>query len=202
MDCEYKVIQKLDKKKYFNCSMYYLKRFAGIREILLMTALLIMGLWLYLAYDLIFVLIIFGITVVLLIVAIVLFLVTGILGYKHDFSSQQIEYQTLEFFENKLIATSQKMGGEPLYSEEHLYEKIDKIAIKRGKIYIYAGVAVFYYIYPESIKNGTISELASFLKEHLDEGKFKIKSTIRRYPKKKKISLYTDENDLNSNDEK
>ncbi|MFA6866679.1 MAG: hypothetical protein WCR54_04095 [Clostridia bacterium] len=202
MESEYKVVQKLDKKKYFNCSMYYLKRYAGIREILLMTVLLAIGLWMYLAYDLILILIFFGITLILLLAAIVLFLITSILGYKHDFSSQNIYYQTLEFFEDKMIVTSQNIGGEAFYSEEHPYLKIDKIAIKRGKIYIYAGVALFYYVYPESIENGSIQDLAQFLKDHIESSKFKIKTTVRRFPKKGKLSLLKDEIEKDMDDEK
>lgn len=197
-----KAAVKMDKNRYFMCSTYYLRAYVGIREFLLMFALLVMGLWMYLAYQLILILIFFGITLVILLIAIGLFVITGRMGYKHDFSSQGIEYQTLEFFDDKIIATSQNKAGEPLYAEEHPYDKIDKVVLKKTKIYIYAGVAVFYYIYPEDVKNGNFDDLKIFLKQHLSEDKFKLKKTIRKFPKKKKISLNIDENNENENDKK
>ena len=169
--------------------MYYLKRFLGLREILLMALLFAASMWLYLAYEVFIILIFFGITLLLVFVAIVLFLVTGILGYKHDFEATGVTYHQMVFLEDKMVVTSLDKGGEPKFSEEHLYAKIEKIAIKCTKIYIYAGVAIIYYITLESMKDTSENELAAFLREHISADKFKLKKTIRKYPKKKKIKL-------------
>jgi hypothetical protein len=189
MNDEIKIIQKLDKNEYFKCSMNYIKKFLGIREIILVALIFLAGMWLYLVYDVFFILILFGVTVFLILVALALFLITSVLGYKHDFEARNICYHQIEFFEDKMIVTSLLKDGEPEFSEEHLYANIDKVAIKRTKIYIYAGVAVFYYITLDSMKEINPEDLGAFLREHISKEKFKIKSTIRRYPKKKKIKL-------------
>lgn len=179
--------QRLDKKKYFQCSMYYLRRFFGIREIILLTVLFALSVWLHIMYDIFIVLIFFGISTGLVFIALGLFLITSVWGYKHDFQSTGVTYHKLEFLEDKLIAFSLDKGGEAYFSEEHSYAKIEKVAIKHMKIYIYAGVAVFYYIYRESV--GDFDGLCEFLRQHLTEDKFKIKKTIRKFPKRDKIKL-------------
>jgi hypothetical protein len=183
------LIQKLDKKNYFKCSMYYLKRFLGLREIILIALLFALSMWLYIAYDIFIALIFFAVTIVLILLAVALFLITGILGYKHDFEKMQTVFQKMEFTQDRLIVTSLDKVGDPHFSEEHLYEKIEKIAIKRKEIYIYAAVAINYYVTEESMKENTLDDLKIFLREKINGDKFKIKKTIRKYPKKKKIKL-------------
>ena len=58
-----------DKKDYFNCSMYYMRRFFGLREILILAILVIVGLVLFFAMAQTFILILFGVCVVLILIA-------------------------------------------------------------------------------------------------------------------------------------
>lgn len=171
--------------------MYYLRRFLGLREIILVALLFAISMWLYFAYEIFIALIFFGITFVLILIAIALFLVTGVLGYKHDFEKTQIAYHQMEFFPDRFLVTSLDKIGEVKYSEEHLYEKIEKIALRKKAIYIYAGVAINYYVTAED-KEIDLATLKEFLIKNVKPEKFKIKKTIRKYPKKKKIMLGED----------
>ncbi|HOO22128.1 MAG TPA: hypothetical protein PKY53_00390 [Clostridia bacterium] len=184
-----KVVQKLNKNGYFLCSMYYLKRFVGVREIVLVSLLSILAVWLYVAYEIFIALIFLGVTIALILLAVVLFLVTGIWGYKHDFEKTDIEYHQLEFYPDRFIAASLNKVGEPVHGEEHSYDKIEAIALRKDRIYIYAGVALFYYVTAQSMKENTLDELKGFLQEYVKPEKFRLKRTIRKYPKKDKIKL-------------
>ncbi|NLL56378.1 MAG: hypothetical protein GX242_04090 [Clostridiales bacterium] len=183
------VVQKLDKKTYFRCSMYYLKRFLGLREIILVTLLFAVSVWLYAAYDIFIALIFFGVTAALIIIAVALFLITGILGYKHDYEKMQTEFHKLDFLQDRLVVTSLDKAGEPIFSEDFPYQKIEKIALRKNEIFIYAAVAINYYVTQESMKENTLDELKEWLMEKASPDKFKIKKTVRRFPKKKKIKL-------------
>ena len=183
------LVQKLDKKNYFRCSMYYLKRFLGLREIVLVSLLFAISMWLYIAYDIFIALIFFGVTIALIFLAVALFLVTGILGYKHDYEKMQTVFHKMLFTQDRMIVISLDKAGEPLFSEEHLYEKIEKIAIRRKEIYIYAAVAINYYVTEESMKETSLDDLKIFLRTKASEDKFKIKKTVRKFPKRKKIKL-------------
>lgn len=189
MENPIKITQKLDKKNYFLCNMYYLKRFLGLREIILLLLLAAAALWLFISFKNIIIFIFLGITLLLIIIAIILFLITGIWGYKHDFESTGISYHTIQFFEDKMVVSSLNKAGEPSFSDEHLYSKIEKIAIKKRKIYIYASVALYYYIIAENIGINEFNTLSAFLTERITADKFKMKKTIRKYPPKKKITL-------------
>lgn len=172
--------------------MYYLRRFLGLREIILVTLLFAIAMWLFLAYEIFIALIFFGVTLLLILIAVALFLVTGFLGYKHDYEKTGTEYHQIEFFDDRLLVTSLDKVGEPIFAEEHLYAKIEKIALKRTSIYIYAGVAINYFVTSESMKETSLDNLKKFLIDKVSPEKFKIKKTIRRYPKRKKIKLGED----------
>ncbi len=191
-----KVEINADKKRYFQCSMYYMRRYFGLREIILLTLLLGIGLALFFLSGgtQIIMLILFGVSVAIILFAFVLFLWTSTSGYKVDFEMKGIAHQVLEFDEDALHVTNYDKGGKPVFMETHLYNKIDKIAIRKDVIYIYAQVSVFYYITADSLDATQRTELIELLHRHIDdESVFKIKKTYRVFPKKKKVTLEPDE---------
>ncbi len=179
-----------DKKAYFKCSMYYMRKYFGLREIILLSILLGIGLALLFTSGTFFILILFGVCVLIIGFAFVLFLWTAISGYKVDYEKLGIEKKVLRFGEESFEAISLDKYGKELYKETHFYDKLDKISIRKNVIYIYAQVSVFYYITPESLSDSERKEFVDLLHERVrSEDTFKIKKTYRIYPKKKKITL-------------
>ncbi len=133
--------------------------------------------------------ILFGICIVLILIALLLFLITSKSGYKVDVEKYDIKEYNLDFREFELVVTSYDSKGKAIYEETHPYDRLDRIAIKPNFIYIYALVSVFYYISPEDFAEGESDKFVAFLQEHIPVEKFKFKKTIRRYPKKPKITL-------------
>ena len=82
--------------------------------------------------------------------------------------------------------------GNPIYIETHPYDRIEKVSVKRKRVYIYAQVSVFYYIIAKKQEPGVCEEVAAFLKKTMKPEAFKIKKKVRALPKKKKLTLEED----------
>lgn len=180
---------KCNKKDHFNCSMYFMKRYFGLREIILMALLLIAGVLLYVFSDTIIILVFFGITVFVLLLTIVLFVWTSLAGCKHDLVKQGIAWQKIHFGQNEMTVVYLDAGGEQLFTEKHEYSKIEAVVIKKNFIYIYAGVAIFFYIKKSETEGEEFLALCNHLRTFVPAEKFKFKTVKRIYPKKKKITL-------------
>lgn len=182
-----------NKDDYFKCSMYYMRRYFGLREIIVLSVLLIAGLVLFFAMGNAFILILFGISVLLILIALVLFILTSSGGYKVDMEKKGIVKQKLEFNEDALVVTNIDYNGNPVFIETHPYDRIEKISVGKKRIYIYAQVSVFYYIWAKNYEPEVCEQISSFLKKILHAEKFKIRKRYRGLPKKKKLTLEEDE---------
>ena len=182
-----------DQKAYFNCSMYYMRKYFGLREIILLSVLLVTAIVLYVLTWNLFLIILFGLSVLVILIALVLFIVTSRGGYQLDVVKKGIYRQKLEFTEDALLVTNMDKAGTPIFIETHPYDKIDKISVKKERIYIYAQVSVFYYILAKKYDQETCEKLVSFLKSHVSEETLKMKKTYRIFPKKKKLTLEEEE---------
>lgn len=177
---------KTDKKDYFLCSMFLMKKYFGLREIILLSILFVAGLFLYLFNGYILIFILFGITCALLVFTVILFLWTSISGYKVDVIKKNVGFIKLDFQDKVMVATSLTRTGDFVFSETHYYDKLENVVVKKHKIYIYAGVAIFYYINKNELKLNEGEELQTLLKSAVPPEKFNFRKRIRTYPKRQK----------------
>ena len=182
-----------DKDEYFKCSMYYMRRYFGLREIILLAILLGLGLALFFVLNNLFVLILFAVSVVIILIALTLFIVTARGGYKLDVIKRGVYRQKLEFTEEAILVTNYDKTGTPLFIETHPYEKIEAVSIKEKRIYIYAQTSVFYYIWAKHYEKETCEKLTEILTKYIRPEAFKMKRRYRKYPKKKKVTLDEDQ---------
>lgn len=180
------ILVNTNKQEYFKCSMYLMRKYFGLREIILLFILMIAAVILYVFSNNILIFVLFGITCALLFFTFLLFLWTSISGYKVDIEKKKIAKIKLLFEDNMLIATSCGKGGEPIFSETHYYEKLENVVIKKNFIYIYAGVAVFYYINKKELSEDKWAELNQNLASGIPPEKFRFRKRIRTYPKRTK----------------
>ncbi len=185
---------KCNKKDYFKCSMYYMRRYFGLRECILLAILLTAGILLQVFADMMLVLIFFGVTMLVVLVTAVLFVWTSISGYKLELEKQGIAYHKIHFDEDSLTAVYLNAGGEQIATEKFDYSQIEAVVIRKKFIYIYAGVAIFYYLKKEEIGEEKLTDLAAYLRTNVPKEKFKFKTVKRIYPKKKKISIEGNDN--------
>lgn len=185
---------KCNKKDYFKCSMYYMRRYFGLRECILLAILLTAGILLQVFADMTLVLIFFGVTMLVVLVTAVLFVWTSVSGYKLELEKQGIAYHKIHFDEDSLTAVYLNAGGEQIATEKFDYSQIEAVVIRKKFIYIYAGVAIFYYLKKEEIGEEKLTDLAAYLRTNVPKEKFKFKTVKRIYPKKKKISIEGNDN--------
>lgn len=185
---------KCNKKDYFKCSMYYMRRYFGLRECILLAILLTAGILLQVFADMMLVLIFFGVTMLVVLVTAVLFVWTSVSGYKLELEKQGIAYHKIHFDEDSLTAVYLNAGGEQIATEKSDYSQIEAVVIRKKFIYIYAGVAIFYYLKKEEIGEEKLTDLAAYLRTNVPKEKFKFKTVKRIYPKKKKISIEGNDN--------
>lgn len=185
----FEIMINADKKEYFSCSMYYMRRYLGLREIILLAVLLGLGLGLFFLLNNVFVLILFAVSILIILIATALFLFTARGGYKLDVEKHGIYKQKLEFTEDAILATNYDKSGAPVFIETHPYEKIEAVSVKPKRIYIYAQVSVFYYVFAKHYDAETCEKLADALRKNLKPEAFKFKRRMRRYPKKPKTTL-------------
>lgn len=174
--------------------MYYMRRYFGLRECILLAILLTAGILLQVFADMILVLIFFGVTMLVVLVTAVLFVWTSVSGYKLELEKQGIAYHKIHFDEDSLTAVYLNAGGEQIATEKFDYSQIEAVVIRKKFIYIYAGVAIFYYLKKEEIGEEKLTDLAAYLRTNVPKEKFKFKTVKRIYPKKKKISIEGNDN--------
>ncbi len=202
----FKVNILVNKKDYFSCSMFYIRKYISAREFVLLGVLFAIALLFWITLDNILILVMFGIILLLMFLAVLLFVFTALAGYKSDFTKHGIVKQSLIFSEWGFTINSIDDSEQIVFSEKIEYIDVDKIALRKDRIYLYGGVALPFYIFPESVVEGDYNELRLFLIGHLDKSKFKMKSKVRQfpfYPKKKfdkdlqekldRIEKYTDD---------
>jgi len=163
-----------------------MRRYFGLREIILFTILAGLAIGLYILSEIIFILVLFFIAIGLLFLTLFMFVWTALSGYKVDVLRKNIAKIILTFGEGALKAESVDTSGVTVRTEEFAYARLEKIAVRMNRIYIYAAVSVFFYVLASDVGAQSLADLETFLRGKLPEDKFKFKKTVRRYPKKPK----------------
>lgn len=172
----------MNEKDYFRCSMFYMRKFIGWREIILFAILFAAALSFYFVMDSAIILIMFGVTLALALVAVVFYVFTTKATFKHEYVKGNISKISLVFTENTYTVESYNEIGEPLYSETYPYTRMEKAAMRPNMIYLYPSGSIIYYIKPEDVTEGDYSELRLFLIDHIDPMAFKMKGRVKQYP--------------------
>lgn len=162
--------------------MFYIRKYLSAKELILLGVLLVAALLFWFSFENMLILIMFAVVLLLIGLAVLLFVFTAIAGYKTDYVKFKITRQLLVFNEWGFSVDSFNDKDEKLYSEKIEYQNVDKVALRKDRVYIYGGVALPFYIFPSSIIEGNYEEFRLFLISHLDKSKFKMKSKLRYFP--------------------
>lgn len=162
--------------------MYYIKKYISAKEIILLGVLFIAAMLLWISFENIIIFVMFAVVLLLMTVTIFLFLVTALAGYKADYIKHNITKQVLTFDESGFSVDSYDQTEKKVFTEKVDYKNVDKVALRKNKVYIYGGVALPFYIYPSSIVKGEYEEFRLFLIDHIDKSKFKMKTKVRHFP--------------------
>lgn len=179
----FEIKQKVDKKEFIKCNTYFLRKFFGLKETIMLLLLLMAGLILFLVYSNALMLIMFVIVCLSILLALAFYFVTVNKGWKLEFEKAGIKEQILLFKGEILRVTSLNDLGETVNEDEYEIKNVDKVAFRKGKIYYFQGVATMFYIYPDAFLQGDYEKLREKLATTLDINKFKMKTRRKTFPR-------------------
>ena len=84
----FKATVKINEKDYMACARYYLRKYVGIKELVLVIALIVGAFVMYFAFNQVVVAILAGITLLLMAGAVVVYLVVSKKNYKEEFQKR------------------------------------------------------------------------------------------------------------------
>lgn len=174
----FQVKVNIEKKDYMGCNLYYLKRYVGVREIVLMIFLCILGIGMYLWLNTLWALILTAVTVVLVAAVLLFYWGTSLAGYKMEFEKRKALYWQMTFQkEDFLVETFESAEPEnKCYPEKRPLVDLERVAIKKDRVYLYVNSAVMFYVrYDSEFIEGNFVEFAEYLKDTLPPEKFRMK---------------------------
>ncbi|MDD3946513.1 MAG: hypothetical protein PHI19_01585 [Clostridia bacterium] len=178
----YKTKININKKEYLACNLYYLRKYLGVREFVMVGLLFIAGLSVYLlTYRYLF-LILSGVVVIMLLGALWFYQYTSSKGYKMEFESRGATHWEINFDELGFVANTYERGGEEKFTHKCLYADLEKAAILKDKVYLYVGSAMCYYVNYDSFTEGNFIEFCDFIKEKVPAAKFKMRTKKKQFP--------------------
>lgn len=171
---------KISKKDFISCNMYYLRKYIGLKEILMVVFLFIAGLVLFFTTANLLILILCGVTVLLVAGSILFYVGTANAGYKMEYSKRGVTKIAITFTETGFIVET--FERDSLYTEKKLYTELEKLAVLKDRVYLYVGAAVMYYVKYDSFTEGNFIEFCDFIKEKVEPAKMKMKTKRKQFP--------------------
>jgi len=173
---------KINQKDYLACNLYYLKKYLGVREFVMVGLLFVASVVVFLMTMQYFLIIMSGIVVILLLGALAFYQITSVKGYKMEFAARGATHWEISFGELGLVADTFEKGGDVKFQHKCLYAELEKAAILKDKIYLYVGAAMCFYVTYDSMTEGNFIALCDFLKEKIPAVKFKMRTKKKQFP--------------------
>lgn len=178
----FKAKVQINAKEYLACNLYYLKKYLGIREYVLVGLLFVASVVVFILTGQYLLLVMSGAVVLLLLGALAFYQLTSVKGFKMEFGERGATHWVLTFNELGLIADTYEKGGESKFEHKCLYAELEKAAILKDRIYLFVGAAMCYYIPYDSMTEGDFIALCDFLKEKIPAQKFRMRTKKKQFP--------------------
>lgn len=176
----FKTSNKIDLKEFLLCNIYYLKKYIGIKEPILLGLLWVAGIVMETVFHRHFVIIMAGVTTGLIIIAVVIYVVVTIKTFRLAYSKRQATKWDMFFNDTGYVVDTYEKNGDEKYSEKRLFADVAAVAILKDRVYIYGSTAIMYYVMPESFTEGNFAEFCEWLKSVLPPEKRNLRKMNRR----------------------
>lgn len=173
---------KIEKKDYLACNLYYLKKYLGIRELVMVGLLFAASVAVFLLTHQYLFLILSGAVVVMLLGALGFYQITSAKGFKMEFEARDATHWEISFDELGFVADTYERGGETKFTHKCLYADLEKAAILKDRVYLYVGSAMCYYIKYDSFTSGNFIEFCDFIKDKVAPEKFRMRTKKKQFP--------------------
>jgi len=175
---------KPNKKEYYKCNLYYLRKFFGAKELVMMVLLLAAGLLLRFVYGSWLILILFFIFLAVASVALLFYLYTAYKGWQLEYEKANIAELVITFGEDTDYTVKlQNKEGDIVSTDQFDLKNADKVAFLKGKTYLFQGAATMYYLFPCDFTEGDYEKFREKLALNLERQKFKMKTKRKTFPK-------------------
>ena len=176
----FKTLTRLDRRRHFKMNVYYLRRFFGVKEAVLVALLIVGGLVLFFTFRQWLILLLAGITVVIMAGAMAVFLAISKKSFDEEYVKRHTEEIAMEFGDDSFSTEIREERGERSYTEKRGYDAVEKIALLSDRIYLYLGAGLAYYILYTDMTQGDFASLCEFLRSKVAPQAFKMKDSRRR----------------------
>ena len=176
----FKTQTTLDRKDYFKMNVYYLRRFFGVREGILVALLLVGGFVLLFAFDQWIIAMLAGIAILIMIAAMIAYLALSDKGYREEYEKRHTEKINVSFDEEDFTVEVMEERGERSYSERRGYDAVEKIALLKDRLYLFLGAGVAYYVKYDDLTEGDFGNLCEFLRSKVHPMAFKMRASRRK----------------------
>lgn len=156
-------------------NFYYLRKYVGAKEFILLALLFFIGILLFVWLNNVLMLIMSVVTLLLIGGTLGFYYATVLKGYREEYLKRGVSKWVLKFDEEGVEIEVHEGGGDRVYREKRLYREIDRIALLKDRVYLFAATTMMYYVRPEHLVEGNFVELCEFLKEKVPPVKFKMK---------------------------
>ena len=133
------------------------------------------GLVLFFAFKQWLILVLCGVTVILMAAAIVVYIALARKGYREEFVKRNTREWKFTFYEEEFSVETLEENGEKPYTEKFSYDRVERVALRKDRVYIYCGAALAYYIRYDNMTTGTFIDFCEFVKKKIEPAKFKMK---------------------------
>ena len=142
----FEAVVDINAKDYNACTRYYLRKYLGVKEYILLALLLIGGLVLYFAFQQLLILILCGVTVLIMSGAIVVYIAFARKGYTEEFVKRNTHEWKFTFYEEEFSVETLE-EGQALYGKIRLRPRGTSSASQRQSLYLLRrGALVLYQI--------------------------------------------------------
>jgi hypothetical protein len=183
----FKASVKITKKAHLNMGAFYLRKYIGVKELILFVVLIIAGMVIAVLSDQPYVMWIAIGSVAMCGICVLLYLVLTAAGYKKEFAERHADKWEFQFNDGGFVVELYENDEKTQYTEKFAYENCERIAIRPAVIYMFFGAAIQYYIPRESLTEGEYAELCKFLEDVIPVEKFKMKAKMRRFSTRDKL---------------
>ncbi|MGI6213110.1 MAG: hypothetical protein ACOYIQ_00960 [Christensenellales bacterium] len=176
--------QKADKKEFYKCNLYYLRKYFGLKELIMSVLLLVAGLVLYFSFGNYLILVLFFIFCAVAAIAFVFYGYTVFKGWQLEYEKPGVSHIVLRFGEDSVYFCDLiDEAGKKVSADQFDLKNTDKVAFLKGKTYLYQGAASMFYIFPDSFTKGEYEEFRKKLSLTLEGDKFRMKTKRKVFPK-------------------
>ncbi|MCL2630109.1 MAG: hypothetical protein FWD49_01130 [Firmicutes bacterium] len=168
----------INKSDFLILNAYYLRKYIGLREFILLAVLFTLGSLLYFMSGLPLIFILACVTLGVIFLGVFVFIFTSVKGYDLEFTKRGAYKWQIKFYEDTFEVTQCERDKD--YNETRKYQDIEKLALKKDRVFIYGSASVMFYIKHNHFTEGDFANFCEFLKTKVTAEQLRMKKRRKK----------------------